>query len=63
MAEEQYLLNLSSFEKRLLVQGMNHFRNNLIKEGKPTEDVDDVLLKLIDAKLIKKGKRKEREER
>ena len=63
MAEEQYLLNLSSFEKRLLVQGMNHFRNGLIKEGKPTEDVDDVLLKLIDAKLIKKGKRKEREER
>ena len=63
MAEEKYYVSLNTFERRILVQGINHFRNDLIKEGKPTEDVDEVLLKLVDAKLIKKGKREERGER
>jgi len=62
MADEMYLIGVNSFEQRVLVQGMNRFRNDLSSEGKPTEDVDDLLLKLIDARPVKK-RREEREER
>ena len=50
MAEEKRVVTLSDFEQRLMVNGMNNFRNDLIQEGKPTEDVDELLLKVIDAK-------------
>lgn len=56
MAEEKRVVTITDYEQRLLVRGMNDFRNDLIQEGKPTEDVDEVLLKVIDAPP-KKGKR------
>ncbi len=56
MAEEKRVVTITDYEQRLLVRGMNDFRNDLIQEGKPTEDVDEVLLKVIDAPA-KKGKR------
>lgn len=40
---------LDDFEHRLAIEGMNHFRNNLIRNGKPTEDTDALLLKLLKA--------------
>ncbi len=36
------------FECNLLVDGMNEFRNILLAEDLPTEDVDELLLKIID---------------
>lgn len=56
MAEEKRVVTLSDFEQRLMVNGMNNFRNDLIQEGKPTEDVDELILKVIDAPT-KKEKR------
>ena len=50
MKREKRYLVLDSFEWRLAIAGMNHFRNNLLRAGKPTEDVDSLLLKLINAK-------------
>ena len=47
--KKRYLL-LDSFEWRLAIVGMNLFRNNLLRAGKPTEDVATLLLKLINAK-------------
>ena len=41
-------LKLDSFECNLLITGMNEFRNMLLAENSPTEDVDELLLKLID---------------
>lgn len=41
---------MDSAEYRLAIVGMNHFRNTLIQGGKPTEDVDALLLKLWKAK-------------
>ena len=49
MSEEKVVVTLSDFEQRVLVKGMSEYRNDLIEDGKPTEDVDDVLLKVIDA--------------
>ena len=50
MKREKRYLVLDSFDWRLAIAGMNHFRNKLIRTGKPTEDVDTLLLKLINAK-------------
>ena len=56
MSEDKKVVTLSDFEQRILVKGMSEYRNDLIQEGKPTEDVDDVILKVIDAPS-KKAKR------
>ena len=50
MRREKHYLYLDEFEYRLAVVGMNNFRNQLIRTGKPTEDVDTLLLKLLKAK-------------
>lgn len=57
MAEEKVVVTLDSFEQRLMVSGLADWRNDLIRQEKPTEDVDDLLLKVIDAPA-KKGKKK-----
>lgn len=49
MKREKRYLYLDDFEHRLAIVGMNHFRSNLIRDGKPTEDVDALLLKLLKA--------------
>ena len=41
-------VKLTDFECNLLINGMNEFRNMLLAAGLPTEDVDELLLKIID---------------
>ena len=41
-------IKFTDFECNLLINGMNEFRNLLLAEGLPTEDVDELLLKIID---------------
>ncbi len=41
------ILVLSPAEKRLLIHAMLHFRNILLANGRPTEDVNEILLKII----------------
>ncbi len=50
MRREKRYIYMDSTEHRLAMVGMNHFRNNLLRTGIPTEDVDALLLKLINAK-------------
>lgn len=60
MAEEKVVVTLDNFEQRLMVSGLADFRNDLIRDEKPTEDVDELILKVIDAppeKVRKKGDR------
>lgn len=57
MAEEKRVISIDDFEHRLLVKGLNDFRNDLIQGDKPTEDIDELLLKVIKAPT-KKEKRK-----
>lgn len=49
MFSKKVKLKLYSFECNLLINGMNEFRNMLLAEDLPTEDVDELLLKIIDA--------------
>ena len=59
---DKIVVTLDGFEQRLLVNGLNDFRNDLLREEKPTEDVDELILKVIDAPKEKR-KRSFREER
>ena len=61
--EEKKVLTLDEFEQRLMVSGLMDFRNDLLKDDKPTEDINDLILKVIDAPTKKEKRRAEREER
>ena len=63
MADEKEVLTLDEFKQRLMVSGLMDFRNDLLKDDKPTEDINDLILKVIDAPTKKEKRRAEREER
>jgi len=43
------VLELEKYEKGIMINALNNFRNKLIKEDIDTETVDTLLLKLLDA--------------
>ena len=49
---KQYVI-LDDFEWRLLVACLNTARSKYIDEGKPIEDVNELLIKVMNAKLKK----------
>lgn len=57
MRREMRYIYLNSVEHRLAIIGMNSFRNHLIQTGKPTEDVDALLQKLLKAKSKRRSRR------
>lgn len=60
MAEDKVVVTLDSFEQRLMVSALTDFRNDMLREEKPTEDVDGLLLKVIDAAPQKERKKANR---
>ena len=62
MKDEMRVIKVDSFEQDLLINGMNEFRNKVIADGISTEDLDILLMKILDAPLLKK-RRFEREDR
>lgn len=62
MRKEKRVITVDDFEHNLLINGINEFRNMLIEKDMPTEDVDNLLRKLIDAPLLRK-RRFDREDR
>lgn len=60
MAEDKVVVTLDSFEQRLMVSALTDFHNDLLREEKPTEDVDGLLLKVIDAAPQKERKKANR---
>lgn len=63
MAEEKKVVTLDDFEQRLMVSGLMDFRNDLLRDKKPTEDINDLILKAIDAPTKKEKRRADREAR
>lgn len=47
MFSKKTKLKLTDFECNLLINGINEFRNMLLSDGIPTEEVDGLLLKII----------------
>ena len=53
MQDKKYYIALDDFERRVVVNCMNKIRNSLIDDGKCTEELDEVLLKIIRSKQKK----------
>jgi len=60
MVEDKVVVTMDCFEQRLLVGALTDFRNDLIQAERPTEDVDGLLLKVIDAAPQKERKKADR---
>ena len=54
MRDKKYYIALDDFERRVVVNCLNEMRNRLIADGKYTDVVDEILLKIIDAKAKRK---------
>lgn len=53
MKEKKYHLYLDETEHRLIIICLNELRNKLISEGRYTDCVDELLIKVINAKTVK----------
>ena len=61
MHNKRVVVTLDGFEQRLMVNGLVEFKNKLQQQGKPPEDVEDLILKVIAApKRKSKGQRMEK---
>lgn len=57
MKEEKRILMLDGYEYGVVVNALNDLRNDLIDEQRPTDAVDELLLKTIDAPTRKLKRR------
>ena len=62
MDSQKVVVTLDSFEQRLMVNGLVGFKNDLKRQDKPLEDIEELILKVIDAPPAKE-KRRDREGR
>ncbi len=63
MADEKRTVELSDFEHRLLVGVLADYRNILIRDNKSTADVNDIIMKVIEAPRKRTFFRSDREAR
>lgn len=57
--EEKRILELDRYEHGVVINALNEMRNDLIGEDRPTDIVDEILLKTIDAPTKKVKSRDE----
>ena len=48
--KQKYYVELNRQEWRLIIEGLNRFRNKLIAVGRHTDAVDEILIKVAKAK-------------
>lgn len=53
MREKKYYIALDRYERGVVVNALNEMRNTLLQQGRYTDAVDEVLLKISDAKTKK----------
>lgn len=63
MAEEKRTVELSDFDHRLLVSALAEYRNLLIRDQRPTRDINDIIMKVVEAPRKKSLFRSDREAR
>jgi len=61
--DEKKVLTLDSSEQQLMVRSLYELRNSQIQKDGTTEDVEDLLLRVIDAPTKKEKRRMNREAR
>ncbi len=57
MHESPRIVSLSEREYQLMVNGLNSFRSDCIRDKKPTEDINLLLMKVIQAPRKKERRR------
>lgn len=60
---EQVCVMMDDFEQRVTLKSLNEFRNTLIREELPTEDVEEMIMKVANAQPLKRKLRTSREVR
>ena len=60
---EQVCVIMDDFEQRVTLKSLNEFRNTLIREELPTEDVEEMIMKVANAKPLKRKLRTSRDVR
>lgn len=60
---EERVLKLDDYEYGVVVNALNGLRNDLIEEQRPTDAVDDLLLKTIDAPTKRQKRREDGQDR
>ena len=53
MREKKYYIALDGYERGVIVNALNEMRNSLLQKGRYTDAVDEVLMRIIDAKTKK----------
>ena len=53
MRDNKYYIALDDFEQKIIINCLNEMRNKLIADGKYTDAIDEVLLKITSAKQKK----------
>ena len=59
---EKRVLPLDRYEHGVVINALNEMRNDLLEEDRPTDILDEVLLKVIDAPTKKEKRRDEARE-
>ena len=59
---EKRVLTLDRYEHGVVLNALNEMRNDLLEEERPTDILDEVLLKVIDAPTKKEKRRDEARE-
>ncbi len=53
MKEKKYYIAFDGYEQRIMINCLNEMRNRLIQEGRYTDAVDELIIKICDAKTKK----------
>ena len=53
MAKTDRIVQIDQEEHSLMVNGLNYFRKAMEEQDMPTEDIEDLILKVIDAPACK----------
>ena len=52
--EKKYRIALDDSEWKIIINALNDFRNSLIQQGRYTDAVDDIMIKVINTKPKRK---------
>lgn len=53
MKEERYFLALDKYDKNIILNALNMLRNQQVREERPTDPVNELILKVSDAPIQK----------
>lgn len=53
MRNQKYYIAITESERRIIINALNSLRNRLLAEGRYTDAVDDVLIKVVNTPVRK----------